>query len=213
MKKRFGSAVVAVCVASSFCLVTLAAAETAAPAAPATSAAPATAAPAGGVVAAASIQVTATVVKIDHKTRKVTLKSADGREESFVVDAAVKNLDQVKKGDHVVATYAEALVYEVKKGAAAGAKSTVSAAAAKPGEMPAGVVTRETTVTVAITAIDEKAPSVTFKGPKGNTRTFKVKDPAKLKDVKVGDHVQLTYVEAVGLSIEKAPAEKAPAKK
>jgi len=32
------------------------------------------------------------------------------------------------------------------------------------------------TATVAITAIDTKVPSVTFKGPGGNTRTIKVKD-------------------------------------
>jgi len=196
MKKRFGSVLVAVCVASSFCLASLAVAETAAPAA--------------GVVSTASVQVTATVVKIDHKKRKVTLKAADGRVESFIVDEAVKNLDQVKKGDVVVATYAEALAYEVKKPGAAGtaAGTTVVAATAKPGAKPAGGVARETKVTVTITAIDEKAPSVTFKSPKGNSRTIKVKDVAKLKDVKVGDQVEITYTRALALSIEKAPAKK-----
>ena len=79
-----------------------------------------TAGPASGVVAALAVQVTATVVEIDHKTREVTLKAADGREETFVVDEAAKNLDQVKKGDVVVATYAEALAYEVKKGGTTG---------------------------------------------------------------------------------------------
>jgi Cu/Ag efflux protein CusF len=194
--KKSGSLLVAVCVAGSFCLAPLAVAETAAPA--------------GGVVAAAAVQVTATVVKIDQKTRKVTLQAADGRKETFVVDKAVKNLEQVKKGDIVVATYAEALVYEVKKGGGAtpAAGAAVGAATAKPGEKPAAVVTRERTVTVAVTAIDEKVPSVSFKGPKGNTRTIKVKDPAKLKNVKVGDSVELTYTEALALSIEKAPAKK-----
>ena len=63
-------------------------------------------------------------------------------------------------------------------------------------------------MTVTITAIDEKVPTVTFKGPKGNTRTIKVKDPAKLKGVKVGDQVELTYTQAIALSVEKAPAKK-----
>ena len=103
--KRSGSVLVAVCMAGSLCVASLATAETAAPA--------------GAVVAATTVQVTATVVKIDLKKRRVTLKAADGREQSFVVDEAVKNLDQVKEGDLVVATYAEALVYEVKKGGAA----------------------------------------------------------------------------------------------
>ena len=193
--KRSGSVLVAVCVAGSLCLTSLAMAETAAPA---------------GVVEALSVQVTATVVEIDHKKREVTLKTADGREETFIVDEAAKNLDQVSKGDVVVATYAEALAYEVKKAGAAGAAAgtTVGAATAKPGEMPAGVITRETIVTVTITAIDEKAPTVTFKGPQGNTRTIKVKDPAKLQGVNVGDQVEITYTQAVALTVEKAPAKK-----
>jgi len=189
--KKIGLAVIAVCVAGSFSLGSLAAAETAKPAAPVS-----------GVVAAKSVELTATVVEIDHKTRKITLKAADGRTESFVVGEAAKNLDQVKKGDVVVVTYAEALAYEVKKGGTT--SSTTVAAAAKPGEKPAGVIARETKVTVTITAIDEKAPSVTFKGPAGDTRTIKVKHPEKLKTVKVGDQVELTYTEALALTIEKA---------
>jgi len=192
--KRFGSALCAVCVGASLYSATLAGAETAAPP--------------SGVVEAAAVQVTATVVEIDHQKREVTLKAADGREETFIVDEAAKNLDQVKKGDVVVATYAEALAYEVKKPGAAGAAAgvAVGAATAKTGEKPAGIITRETTVTVTITAIDEKAPTVTFKGPQGNTRTIKVKDAAKLKDVKVGDQVEITYTQALALSVEKAPA-------
>ena len=165
-----------------------------------------TAKPVSGTVASAAVQVTATVVEIDHKKREVTLKAADGREETFIVDEAAKNLDQVKKGDVLVVTYAEALAYEVKKPGAGATGIAVGAATAKPGEMPAGVIARETTVTVTITAIDEKAPTVTFKGPQGNTRTIKVKDVAKLKDVKVGDQVEITYTQALALSVEKAPA-------
>jgi Cu/Ag efflux protein CusF len=194
MKKRFGSVLVAVCVAGSFCLASLAMAEADKPV--------------SGTVAAASVQVTATVVEIDHKKREVTLKAADGREETFIVDEAAKNLDQVKKGDLLVVTYAEALAYEVKKPGAGATGVTAGIATAKPGEKPAGLIARETTVTVTITAIDEKAPTITFKGPQGNTRTVKVKDVTKLKEVKVGDQVEITYTQALALSVEKAPAKK-----
>jgi hypothetical protein len=60
------------------------------------------------------------------------------------------------------------------------------------------------TVTAVISAINPKVPSVTFKGPEGNSRTVNVKDPAKLKGVSVGDTVQLTYAEAVAIKVEKA---------
>ena len=191
--KKSGMAMFAVSVASSLLLASAAFAETAEPV--------------KGVAASAAIQASATVTAIDHKTREVTLKTADGREETFVVDEAAKNFDQVNKGDVVTVTYTEAIAYEVMKGAAGAAAGTaVVGAKAAAGEKPAGIIARETTVMVTITAIDEKAPSVTFQGPKGNTRTVKVKDPAKLKDVKVGDSVQITYTEALALTVDKAPA-------
>jgi Cu/Ag efflux protein CusF len=193
MMKKVVVSAVAVCFAATLSLVSLTVAETKTPA--------------GGVIAAAAVKVTATVQEIDYKKRTFTLKAADGREESFEADAAVKNFDQIKKGDVVTATYNEALAYEVKKGGGA-TGAAVGAATAKPGEKPAGVVAREVTITATITAIDEKAPSVTLKGPAGNVRTIKVKDAAKLKGVKVGDQVELIYTEALALSVEKAPAKK-----
>jgi hypothetical protein len=110
----------------------------------------------------------------------------------------------MKAGDKVTATYTEALAYEVKKGGTAGATTATAAGSAKPGAMPAGVVAQQTTVTVTITAIDPTIPSVTFKGPAGNTRTIKVMRPEKLQGVSVGDTVDITYTEALAVKVEKA---------
>ena len=164
-----------------------------------------TAAPKGeGVIASAD--VTATVTKIDQATREVTLKSETGEEYSFVAGDDVKNLPQVKVGDVVTATYAEAFVYEVKKGGAvADVKTVVAGGAAKPGMKPEGAIARQSTATVLITAIDPQAPSVTFKGPAGNTRTIKVMHPEKLEGVSVGDTVEITYTEALARQVEEAP--------
>ena len=190
---KFKAATTAACLAA--ILSVSAAAQAAAP----------TAAPKGEAVMA-SATVTATVVKVDQKTREVTLKGEDGKEFSFVAGEDVKNLAQVKPGDTVTATYAEALAYEVKKGGEmVGPATVVGGGAAEPGARPAAGVARQTTVTVMITAIDPKAPSVTFKGPQGNTRTIKVMHPEKLGGVSVGDTVQLTFTEAFGIKVEPAP--------
>jgi hypothetical protein len=150
----------------------------------------------------------ATVTKINQKTREVTVKTEDGKLHSFVAGDHVKNLAQVKPGDIITVTYTEALAYEVKKhDAASGVSTTQAVASAKPGEKPAGVVAQQTTVTVKITAIDPKVPTVTFMGPKGNTKTIVVKDPSKLNGVKVGDLVDLTYTEAIAVEVDK-PAPK-----
>jgi Cu/Ag efflux protein CusF len=182
----------ATCAAGALCLASVALAQ--APAAKPES------------VSSVSETVTATVMNIDQKTREVTLKTADGHESTFIAGDEVKNLAQVKKGDLVTTTYKESLVYEVKKGGKAReAETTTTTAHARPGAMPAGIWAQRTTLTVTITAIDPKIPTVTFKGPAGNTRTIKVQDPAKLKGVNVGDSVEITFVEAVAIKVERAP--------
>jgi len=154
----------------------------------------------------ASETVTATVLNVNQKTREVTIKMKDGTEHSFVASDNVKNLAQVKKGDIITAVYTEELAYQVRKhGTASGAQTTQAMASAAPGEQPAGAIAQQVTVTVTVTAIDPSVPSVTFKGPKGNSRTIKVKDPQKLVGVKVGDLVDLTYTESLAVKVDKAP--------
>jgi hypothetical protein len=191
--KRFESPVAAACAAAALSLAIVAHAE-----------APAAAPTGEGIVS--RVDVTATVAKIDQTTREVTLKADDGREFSFVASEDVKNLPQVKVGDVVHVAYAEAFVYDVKKGGAAADRGTVIAGgAAAEGQKPAGAIARETQVTVLITAIDPTVPSVTFKGPAGNTRTIKVLHPEKLQGVSVGDTVDITYTEALAIKVEEAP--------
>jgi hypothetical protein len=162
------------------------------------------AAPIKGDAVLASVQVTATVTDINHLTRLVTIKADDGRVYTFVADPSVQNLARVQKGDLVTATYTEAVAYEMKKGGKADATAAAVGAAAPLGAKPAGVVGDTVTVTAVISAINPKVPSVTFKGPEGNSKTVNVKDPAKLKGVSVGDTVQLTYAEALAMKVEKA---------
>lgn len=191
MKKNLESWLVVGCVAVALCLASAAMAQT-------------PSSPTKGDTMTSTVEVTATVTKIDHKTREVTIKTPAGDEYTFVAGAEVKNLDQVNQGDTITATYAEELAYEVKKGGqTAGPESSMVAAVAKPGAKPAAGVAKNTTATVLVTAIDHKAPSVTFKGPKGNTRTIKVRDASRLEGVNVGDTVQLSYTEAVALKVEK----------
>lgn len=189
---RIKSFMTAACVAGSLCLGTATAQQPAAM-------------PKGDAVLN-TVTVTATVAKIDHKTRAVTLKAEDGQEYSFVADEAVQNLAQVKKGDVVTATYTEALAYEVKKGGSAtGVVETAAAGAAKPGAKPGAAIGGTVTVTVVITAIDRQAPSVTFTSASGETREINVQSPEKLTGVSVGDTVELTYAEAVAIKVAAAP--------
>ena len=72
---------------------------------------------------------------------------------------------------------------------------------AKPGEKPGGQVGRSITLTTTITAIDTANGTVTLTGPQGNSRTIKAANPDNLKKVQVGDLVEITYSEALAVSV------------
>lgn len=151
------------------------------------------------------VALTATVEAIDVAQRLVTLKGPRGKVVTVTVDERVKNLPQVQVGDQVVVKYYEALALRVVQPGEATppASATGAAATAQPGQKPAAVGAREVTVTATVEALNKKAGTVTFKGPAGNTVTVKAQDPKNLDLVKVGDKVEITYTEALAISVEK----------
>ncbi len=157
------------------------------------------------VTRARVITATATVEAIDLAKREVTLKGPKGNVETVVVDERVKNLPQVKVGDQVVVKYYEALALRVMApGEAPSASATGGVTTAQPGQKPAALGAREVTVTAVVKDIDQKAGTVTFTGPRGNDVTVKAQDPENLKLVKVGDKVEITYSEALAISVQEA---------
>jgi hypothetical protein len=192
---------------AALCLAWASGCSTPEAAAPAAAPAPAPAAAPRGETVVATVEVTAIVTAINQATREVTLKKDDGTEVTFIASEEVKNLPQVKVGDVLHVVYAEALAYEVRKGGTTAAPATaIAGGAAELGQRPAGALARQTTATVAITAIDRAVPSVTFQGPAGNTRTIKVLHPERLEGVSVGDTVDLTFTEALAIKVVEAPA-------
>jgi DNA-binding beta-propeller fold protein YncE len=79
------------------------------------------------------------------------------------------------------------------------------AVSAKPGEKPAGAAATQVNMTATIEAIDQATGTVTLKGPQGNSRTIKARDPKNLQKVQVGDLVDITYTEAVAVRVRPSP--------
>ena len=158
-------------------------------------------------------EISAQVVGLDKATRTLTLKGPKGNVVDLVAGDEVKNFDQIKLGDFVVARYAEAITLELRKTRAAAGDVAVrqEAAKAKPGERPAVAGARQVTALADVTAVDPQKSTITLKGPRGKTVTLAVQNPEQFKVVKKGDQVEVTYTEALALSVEPAP--KAAAKK
>jgi propanediol utilization protein len=161
-----------------------------------------------------AVEVSAQVVSIDKATRTVTLKGPKGDVVDVVAGDEVKNFDQIKLGDLVVARYAEALTLELRKTKVKAGEPTVTegAARAKPGERPAVAGAREVTAIADVIGVDAKKSTITLKGPRGNVVTLNVQNPDQFKVVKKGDQVEVTYTEALALSVEPAPKKPATPK-
>jgi hypothetical protein len=152
-------------------------------------------------------EISAEVVAIDKATRTVTLKGPEGNVVDVVAGNEVKNFDQIKLGDFVVARYAQALTLELRKTKVKAGDVAVreDAARAKSGERPAVAGAREVTAIADVIGVDAKKSTITLKGPRGNVVTLAVQNPDQFKLVKKGDQVEVTYTEALALSVEPAP--------
>jgi translation elongation factor P/translation initiation factor 5A len=158
-----------------------------------------------GVVVIDSAKVTATVESIDYAKRLVTLKGPQGNLVTFKAGEAVKNLDQVKVGDKVVAEYMESVAVFVRKSTdppSAGEAEMVGVA--PKGAKPGVVMVQTAEVTAKVEAVDLKARTITLMGPEGKTKKFKVDKSVKSLDkLKKGDDITLRVTDALAITVVK----------
>jgi hypothetical protein len=153
-----------------------------------------------------TVRVSATVTAIDKATRTLTLKGTDGKTFPLVAGPEVRNFDQIQVGSEVNVGYLEALAIELKKGGGAKVERVDSSAGARAdvGAQPAGMAAQKVTATGDVIALDAATQTATLRGP-NRTVTLRVPDPKQFKLIAVGDQMQITYTEAVAVSVEPAP--------
>jgi hypothetical protein len=155
-------------------------------------------------------EVSATVESIDVDTRMVVLRRSDGEKLTVQVSPEVRNLAQVTSGDRVVARYYESLAAELRhRGDGSGeteAPVVESAVGrAEPGAKPGAVAGKQISQTVRINGVDKKTHVVSFYGSDGLARSIAVRTPEGQEfasKLKAGDEVELTYTEAIAVSLE-----------
>jgi Cu/Ag efflux protein CusF len=148
------------------------------------------------------VTATATVMAIDQATRSVTLRMENGDEDTFTVGPEVTRFNQLKTGDTIRATYYESLVFEVRKPGAAAPAPGATLAGGRMKDVPGGALGAQLTKTVTVKAVDMNVPSITVVTPEGRTLTRKIAEKKNLEGVKAGDHIDITYSQAVVVSAE-----------
>jgi hypothetical protein len=158
---------------------------------------------ASGIITVSSGSADGTITQVDVPSRSVTVATSDGRTVRGSVNPSVGGLELVKVGDQVTARYEEKLVFAVAPPHVATAPDRVDSivVTSQGNELPAGVAAFEGTRTWTIVAADPAANTVTLVGTGGGqVRTYDVTSPegrARLKQVKPGDKLTITYVSYV----------------
>ncbi len=163
----------------------------------------------GRVVSEKMVVANAEVKAIDMEKRSITLLLPDGKEKSFVVDKAVRKLNQVKVGDTVKVGYYEAVSVKINKTKVAPGTSTETVV--MPDEKsvkPSGIAARQVTTTATIMKVYDNGKMVTLQMPDGRTVDVKVRDKINMEklqkgEVKEGDQIEITYTQALAISVEK----------
>jgi Cu/Ag efflux protein CusF len=151
-----------------------------------------------------AIELTTKIEAIDKTARLVTLKDKDGEVETIYCGPEVKRFDELKVGDTVTFRYHESIAYAIRKpGQPTGLPAQTGPKVTRgQGARPGGTISQQETATVTIKAIDAKVPSVTVLTEDGRTVSMRVEDKKNLEGVKVGDKVEVTYTEAVMISVK-----------
>ena len=151
----------------------------------------------------AAVSETFTIDAIDYKSRIVSLRDKDGVVEDVYCPPEVKRFDALKVGDKVTFRYYESVVYQIRKpGSAPESATSEPAITRSAGTKPGATLSQQMTATVTVNAIDMKVPSVTITAADGRKMSFKVENPKNLEGIKVGDKVQITYTQALAISVQ-----------
>ncbi len=147
-------------------------------------------------------QVTTKVLAVDAAKHQVVLQGAEGRQVHVQLSDKAKDLGNLKVGDkvnvQVTQSVAAFLDTDVDKGLPGSTERTGEIRATKDNPNPGGEAFRQVQVQLKITHIDVKKNQVTFENPAGQSKTVDVLKPevqAKLKDLKVGQSVVVTYTD------------------
>ncbi len=164
-----------------------------------------------GMNSATLIEATATVTAVDMERHLVTIQGPQGNSAVIQVTDQVKNLPQVKVGDLVdIQYYRSAIAELVKVDENTTLDTTVSGVkTTRPeGDKPGGAIGLQVKRRAEVMFVDPIQKFITFLSPDRGLRKISLENSPELqhylKELKKGDIVEVTYTEAMAISLEPA---------
>jgi hypothetical protein len=151
---------------------------------------------------------TGTITDIDYPDRQMTLKSSEGKVETFAVEKEVQRFKEAKVGDKVSLEYYLGYNAEVRKPTPEEERNplVLEQVDTKAGldASPAAQSRTKIRAVVTIEGLNRTAQTLTVKGPRGKSYTARVADPSRFEKVRIGDTILMTFTEATAISLKPA---------
>jgi len=153
-----------------------------------------------------------TVEAIDYETRAITIRGTDGRLVALDAPPSATRFSEVKKGDHVSATYSDRISLRMKPAAEPSVDRLIEPTTTPGGgATPGGTQSRQRVSTVTVTSWSPADKLVSFRDVHGlvySRRLLDTTEPTILQALKVGDRVDVTRTEALTVVVQ--PGQSAP---
>jgi hypothetical protein len=149
-----------------------------------------------------------TIVSFDPTTRRLVVRKDSGETASFKVPPELHNVQNLKPGDVVTATYYLETEFALSppNQPLPADTDTVLAARASKGELPAAVIASHMVVTGAVLGVDTQAHTLRVVSPQGGeVHTFAVSSPEgrqMLGKLKPGDKITAYVTEGLLISTQ-----------
>jgi hypothetical protein len=156
---------------------------------------------ASGVAIVDTYTAVATVTAVDAAKRKVTMKSADGKSNTYRAEPEV-DLSRFQVGEQLAVQVMDETALSIKAGGAPARDAVATALTAAAEGYGATVFEGEAVeVSAKITAIDPKTRNVTLQLASGTSKTIKAHGSVELSGLTVGDTVIVNYAVAMVIAM------------
>jgi hypothetical protein len=154
------------------------------------------------------ITLQGTVTAVDHAQRTVSIRGQLGNVVTLDVPASVQRFDEVRVGDTIEVAYYDRVNVRMKPAGEPDVDRTVEPTTTPtPGLLPGATIAKQRVATVTITGWDPVNRVIAFTGPQGvaySRRLLDTTDPSVVAGLKPGDRADVTWTEAVRISMRQA---------
>jgi hypothetical protein len=160
-------------------------------------------------VAVRATSMSATILAVARDTRVISLRAESGEQFEFTAGEDVRDFDQLRAGDRVLAHHVRSVSLAPEHGGGELPAAARQQRRPRPSPVagPAGSIGRQVTVHANVVAVNARERLVTLLGPNGNALVLEIPDRAQLARMHGGDRVRATYTETFALQVRPPPHE------